>query len=358
MADPNTRPLKRARIATDGPADSQSNPSGSSISTSSSNLHRHPEIWYDDGNLVLVARETAFRIYRGLIAGQSTVFSDLFASSTSSPDETFEGCPVIHVSDSPHDLVLLLRVLLPQSRIHYHTTSANPTRTFDELSAVIRLAHKYNVSQVLEQALSSLHEFGFATSFATYSNPLPGSPLALDPWLNIAVVNLANLTDTPSLLPLALFRCAYLGGELFDGWTHEDGTVEHLSEADLRRCVDGRTTLTHEYTTFLMALFDPSTGPVCARHATCSANLRRMQHNAVCSKELALQHDALKDWVEVVREIENSGKVCRSCAGGMADRAKKGQKKIFERLPEIFGVTVEGWGTEQVATAVVAGEGQ
>ena len=75
------------------------------------------DIWFSDGNIVLVARETAFRIYRRLLAGQSTVFSDMFASSTSSPDETFDGCPVVHLSDSPHDLAHLLRVLLPKSHI-------------------------------------------------------------------------------------------------------------------------------------------------------------------------------------------------------------------------------------------------
>ncbi len=115
MSDPDTRPLKRTRLSTDDLAYSQSQPSSSA--STSSNLNRHPEIWYNDGNIVLVAGATAFRIYRGLIAGQSTVFSDLFASSTSSLDEIFEGCPVIHLSDSPYDLAHLLRVLLPQSRI-------------------------------------------------------------------------------------------------------------------------------------------------------------------------------------------------------------------------------------------------
>ena len=72
-------------------------------------------MWFDDGNIVLVASdsEIAFRIYRGLLAAQSTVFSDMFASSTSSPDETFDGCPVVYLSDSPYDLAHLLRVLLP-----------------------------------------------------------------------------------------------------------------------------------------------------------------------------------------------------------------------------------------------------
>ena len=110
------RPAKRIKFSDDGL--SHSTP-GHSITSSSSHLRvqqRHPEIWFNDGNIVLVAgdSEIAFRIYRGLLDAQSTVFSDLFASSTSSPDETFDGCPVVYLSDSPNDLVHLLRVLHQQ----------------------------------------------------------------------------------------------------------------------------------------------------------------------------------------------------------------------------------------------------
>ena len=44
--------------------------------------------------------------------------------------------------------------------------------------------------------------------------------------------------------------------------------------------------------------------------------------------------------------------------GEVAERARNGQKEIFDRLPEIFGIEVEGWGDEQAATAVVAEQGE
>ena len=230
----------------------------------------------------------------------------------------------------------------PYPRISYHTTKGNPVRTFDEISAVIRLAHKYNIQQVQEQALASLQDLGFVTSFSAYSNPPEDSPLALDPWFNIAVVNIARLTKAPSLLPLALFRCAYLGGDLVDGWAHKDGTVEHLAQSDLRRCVDWHAALMHEYTVFLFALLDDAVSADCARPTACAAKLRSMQRNAVCSEGLALRHDPLQDWATVVKSIKDAGTVCGSCAREMAVRARNGQKAIFDRLPEIFGIEVEG----------------
>ena len=77
----------------------------------------HPEFWLDDGNLILVAsRETAFRIYTGLLASQSEIFANMFAVASSSADETYEGCPVVPVYDTPVEFAHLLRVLIPKER--------------------------------------------------------------------------------------------------------------------------------------------------------------------------------------------------------------------------------------------------
>ena len=84
---------------------------------SPSNLEHHPKFWFDDGNSVLVAQRIGFRFYCGLLAAQSTVFADVFASASSTADasETFERCPVVHLTDSSDDLAHLLRFLLPTS---------------------------------------------------------------------------------------------------------------------------------------------------------------------------------------------------------------------------------------------------
>ena len=88
----------------------------SQAASGSSELTKHEEFWFEDGSIVLVANRTAFRIYRGLLATQSTVFEDMFATVTSPMmDETFEGCPVVRLSDSPYDLTHLLRILLPRT---------------------------------------------------------------------------------------------------------------------------------------------------------------------------------------------------------------------------------------------------
>ena len=116
--DAPARPPKRARRSPE--QDISTQPSTSSSALSLANLDRHPEFWFDDGNIILVSRtpkDMGFRIFHGLrvLAAQSTVFADMFTSSSVSVDETLDDCPVVQLTDSHHDLVHLLRVLLPTS---------------------------------------------------------------------------------------------------------------------------------------------------------------------------------------------------------------------------------------------------
>ena len=96
------RPAKRPRSVVDNAPESPQGPP-----------ERHEEFWLVDGNIVLVAGNIAFRIYQGLLVTQSPFFADKLASSNPDSDETIDGCPVVHVEESPEDFVHLLRVLLP-----------------------------------------------------------------------------------------------------------------------------------------------------------------------------------------------------------------------------------------------------
>lgn len=79
-------------------------------------LERYEEFWLEDGNIVLVAQNVAFRVYQGLLTKQSAVFKDLFSSAETRADETYDGVPVVRLFDSPVELRHLFRVLLPTSQ--------------------------------------------------------------------------------------------------------------------------------------------------------------------------------------------------------------------------------------------------
>ena len=78
---------------------------------------RDPDFWLEDGNLILLAGATAFRVYRGILVKKSTVFADMFATGSLDTTETFDGCPVVRLSDHPKDLQDFFQYLIPCSDI-------------------------------------------------------------------------------------------------------------------------------------------------------------------------------------------------------------------------------------------------
>lgn len=108
MAD-TERPPKRPRVSDEG------QPECSQALSQPSGVVRHDEIWMDDGNIVLIAGETAFKVDGELLSDESTVFERML-SSTPAADEVFDGYPVVRLPDNPTDLAEFLWLILPISK--------------------------------------------------------------------------------------------------------------------------------------------------------------------------------------------------------------------------------------------------
>ncbi|PIL26468.1 hypothetical protein GSI_12226 [Ganoderma sinense ZZ0214-1] len=338
MSD-NDRPLKRARLS-----DTTSSPDLPDSSNANA-FKPHHEFWLPDGNIILVARAIGFRVYRGLIAAQSTVFEDMFAASSTDPNEIFDGCPVVHLSDSPEDLVHLVRVLLPKSQRLYNRPELRP---FSEVSALIRLAHKYHIQDVQDQALASLRDSVLSSDLDNwYKMPAMTSIATID---MIGVINLARLTDTLSILPGAFFVCTLLPpGKLLGGLTHEDGTVEQLSRDDLQRCLEGQRTLAIEASLLPTRIFASIPVLDCTTPTHCQSWCRRALVAIVSSEQIVAQQSPLGSWRDVIVSPTPDGgtdttKVCGTCEKELLKRDRRERWRIWKRMPEIFGIKVEGWG--------------
>ena len=77
-------------------------------------LQRDKEFWFEDGTVILVACDTEFRFYKGLLASVSPVFKQLFAEcrvvrNVRMDQEQTYSCPVVRLSDSPENLRHVLR---------------------------------------------------------------------------------------------------------------------------------------------------------------------------------------------------------------------------------------------------------
>ena len=178
-----------------------------------------------------------------------------------------------------------------------------------------------------------------------YSGP-PKQQLAFEGPHAIGAVNLARLTDTPLMLPTALFWCCHLGGALLDGWTREDGTVEHLSAADLKLCFDARFALGREQHIVCSRVFTAGPAERCTKRALCTPLLICMARLLVEDGiDLGMHSNihALCDFSDAMRQVELMGSLCGACTQAVLERQEVERKRVWYALPRLLGIVVEGW---------------
>lgn len=76
-------------------------------------IENHPDLWFEDGNVVLIAEYTGFRVFKGVLARYSEVFRDMFQiPQPIHPEESFDGCPVVHLAgDRAEEVAIVLDIL-------------------------------------------------------------------------------------------------------------------------------------------------------------------------------------------------------------------------------------------------------
>ena len=78
---------------------------------------QHPDLWFPDGNIILVAEGTGFKVYKGILASHSEVFRDMFAlaqtglSVSVNGEESTHGAPIVPLGDYANEVAHFLRPL-------------------------------------------------------------------------------------------------------------------------------------------------------------------------------------------------------------------------------------------------------
>ncbi|KAJ6571219.1 hypothetical protein B0H19DRAFT_1129416 [Mycena capillaripes] len=109
---------------------------------------RSRDVWFSDGNIIIEAERTSFRIYGQLVAAKSTVLAGLLAI----PQFIVDGIPVVRLPDADQDLEVFLKAILDSN---FFMPPPSPTHLGTVL-AVLRLSHKYNILYLFQRALLHL----------------------------------------------------------------------------------------------------------------------------------------------------------------------------------------------------------
>ncbi|GBE89324.1 hypothetical protein SCP_1503320 [Sparassis crispa] len=301
------------------------------------------EFWFEDGSIVLIAQDIAFRVHRGVLSRHSEVFRDLL-KVPGKQEEKF-GCPFVHLSDSPADLRSLLRVLYDGAVSHLDLETP---LEFAEVATLVRLSHKYGIKSLLEKGLARLKTV-FTKGFSTWESlHCTGSFIeisVMSPFLKaqpedaIAVVRLARLTGALTMLPTALFVCCSLEPTVLTrAYTLSDGSNNQLSLQDLERCMRAAPILSSSFQT-RHTLLHLETSPQCENHryTPCSSRLARQlkiyfeSNTVTCLNVLHGRQSSIRD----------SG-VCGACQTFIQKKDRERGQKYWADLPSYFGLGT--WG--------------
>jgi len=113
------------------------------------------QLWYEDGNVILVATNQAFRVHRGVLSQHSSVFRDLFTVPQPSSALLVDGCAVVHLADDPLHLEFLLSAMYDRS---FFNGAGKLQRIAEVASGILSLSHKYDIESFYEEAMYRLLE--------------------------------------------------------------------------------------------------------------------------------------------------------------------------------------------------------
>ncbi|KAI8999007.1 hypothetical protein BD414DRAFT_533807 [Trametes punicea] len=333
----------------------------------SGTVKRDPDLWFDDGNIVLLCRDTAFRVYRGLLTRHSVIFRDLFSMAQPSTSETMESCPVVHISDPPDDLRHLLRVMCG---LRSFPIVPGERMEFSELASLVRMSHKYHVDDLHSRAMHHLKLY-FTNDLAVWDSAgIDGNLfLHITPPDAITAVNLARLTHTDSVLPTALYLCCQLDAELTAGVERPDGSTERLDPKDLELVLRGRTELVRASTRGACTICRPAPSAQCTGTGKGGGGSSSGGSGSTSGCERALReilnmmldglqkdpigdiagYAALDSWEHWIEDVVELWPLCEPCRAMLHARDLDVRRDVWKRLPQYMGVAVEDWKDPTVA---------
>jgi len=312
--------------------------------------HSSKDVWFDDGNVILQAESTLFRVFRGILSSNSPVFADMFSvPQPSTSIEMFDSCPLIQIFDSAEDVKHFLKAIHDASYYDVKTTSE-----FSVVAGILRLSSKYSVSYLRKRAISHLITM-FPSSLQDFQdNRSQATNIAkLNHYtgLSMEVVNLAKTARVPMLLPISLYYCAVMRLEyILDGvfvGNEGDETFRkiELDWPEKRAILLGRRALVdrarHSLFSFLLVPADPAsnlpnapTAAGCAYPQRCEIGklkwLRQMEPLLSGDKcgPLHMQFD----WQRYGADV------CMHCVLDGKNKYREGLRKSWEELPSFFGL--------------------
>ncbi|GJE90724.1 BTB/POZ domain-containing protein [Phanerochaete sordida] len=298
----------------------------------SNNPAKCTELWFEDGNVVLLAQNRSFRVHQGMLAKRSTYFADAFASPRRDlSEEMCEGCPLVRLDDEADDMRILLLALYQQSSLSSLATDEKA------LLALLTICTKYKIQDIRLAVLDILRPYFPMTLADWFAKPrqIDGPTPFRRKGALIAFANIA-LNTAPWSLPAALlsllrsYPAPFIPGT-FAGFFK--GVPVSLDPSLELRLLRGRSVL----------------GDIARRRAYPTLFRSHTSHNerdTLCNVAKARTVQALLALDGVIDPFAHSLKhdfkttvnLCWDCANAFEADRKVGIREAWEQVPQAFGL--------------------
>ncbi|KAL4246431.1 hypothetical protein ABKN59_009645 [Abortiporus biennis] len=302
---------------------------------------RCKEFWFEDGNIILLAEETSFRVHKTFLSRHSTVFNDILniPQTQDSLCTQVDGCPTIYLSDSKEDIHCMLSVLYDGGNKYFGCDVALP---FSTVSSMLTIGMKYQIDKISQEAIRRLN-FCFPTHLSNFieqkvfldgpsrSSDTPMVPIEMENKDAIQVIHLANMFDITSVLPTAYYACAQLSiDELVMAVEDQLWSLDML-----RMCLNGRETLRKKDMSQLSTLFSREMSLNCEND--CSEGmaelLQELQESGNLGGTNALSPSSA--WFESWAQDHN---ICKNCIQHCMSDYERLREETWSELGNLFGI--------------------
>jgi len=296
------------------------------------------EVWYSDGSVVLVAdksHKTAFRVHGTILAAHCEVFRDMFAMpQPATPDantETYEGCQVLRLQDSPTDLKHFLKTIYDFS---YFRPGAKAK--FPIVAAVLRLGTKYDAAALRQRAIDVLST-AYPGSLEAWGQR--ASKRLVPPFEDelAAYIELAIETDIRAILPALYYAASKVPLPDVLSMLHNLAVAPSVQWDACRAFIIGREKLLLAEQASALAFLQPDfSRPGCQNGSACVNQL-----NTATKRVLLKPGDAEPFYQWCLKDPAEAGKalaLCNTCQGTVSTSIESGKYKVWEQLPVFFGL--------------------
>ncbi|KAF8802134.1 hypothetical protein BYT27DRAFT_7244823 [Phlegmacium glaucopus] len=115
-------------------------------------ITRSSNFWFEDGNIVLQAEHTQFRIHRSFLSMHSPIFRDMFACSKPENGPTIDGCPLIHLPETSECLNNFVKLLYDSMK----TYNRSGLVSLSVLKTMLHFGRKYGIRKLRQEAVYCL----------------------------------------------------------------------------------------------------------------------------------------------------------------------------------------------------------